>query len=177
MSRLAKKPIIIPAGTTVTITGTGVSVKGKGGELKHTLSRFVKATMNGSEIHIKAEGNSTQARASSGTEVAHIRNMIAGVNKPFEKKLTIEGIGYRAALAGKKITFQVGKSHPVEIAIPASLTATLEKNEITISGINKYEVGQFAANIRSLKKPEPYKGKGIRYSNEVIRRKQGKRAA
>jgi large subunit ribosomal protein L6 len=177
MSRLAKKPIIIPAGTTVTLTGTAVTVKGKGGELKHTLSRFVKAALEGSEMTIKAEGNSAQARASSGTEVAHIRNMIAGVNKPFEKKLVIEGIGYRATIAGKKINFQIGKSHPVEVTIPATLTATLEKSEITISGINKYEVGQFAANIRALKKPEPYKGKGIRYSTEVIRRKQGKRAA
>jgi large subunit ribosomal protein L6 len=177
MSRLAKKPIIIPAGTTVTISGTAVSIKGKGGELKHTLSRFVKATMNGSEIVIAAEGNSTQARASSGAEVAHLKNMIAGVNKPFEKKLIIEGIGYRAAIAGKKITFQIGKSHPVEVAIPANLTVTLEKSEITVSGISKYDVGQFAANLRSLKKPEPYKGKGIRYSTEVIRRKQGKRAA
>jgi large subunit ribosomal protein L6 len=177
MSRLAKKPVIIPAGTTVTIDGTQVTVKGKGGELKHTLSRFVKVAINGSEIMVSAEGNSAQARASSGTEVAHLRNMIAGVNKPFEKKLVIEGIGYRATVAGKKISFQIGKSHPVEVQVPASLTVTLEKSELTISGINRYEVGQFAANVRALKKPEPYKGKGIRYSTEVIRRKQGKRAA
>jgi large subunit ribosomal protein L6 len=177
MSRLAKKPIIIPAGITVTLDGTKVTVKGKGGELKHILSRFVSAKVTGSEMTIKAEGNSTQSRASSGTEVAHIRNMIAGVTTPFQKKLIIEGIGYRATITGKKINLQIGKSHPVEVTVPATLTATLEKSEITITGIDKAEVGQFAANIRELKKPEPYKGKGIRYSDEVVRRKQGKRAA
>ncbi|MFZ2593184.1 MAG: 50S ribosomal protein L6 [Minisyncoccia bacterium] len=177
MSRLAKKPIIVPAGTTVTLQGQNISVKGKGGELKRVLSRFVKAEQNGSEITITAIGNSTQSSASSGTEVAHIRNMIAGVNTPFVKKLIIEGIGYRTAVAGKKMNFNIGKSHPVEMAIPADLTVTVEKSEITISGISRDAVGQFAANVRALKKPEPYKGKGIRYSDEVIRRKQGKRAA
>lgn len=176
MSRLAKKPITIPAGVTVTIDGASISVKGKGGELKHTLNRFITATIEGSIITLALQGNSIQARASWGTEAALIKNMIEGVQKPFEKKLMVEGIGFKVAIAGKKMTFALGFSHPVVVEIPQGLTVTADKNEITIQGIDKNAVGQFAANLRSLKKPEPYKGKGIRYSNEVIRRKQGKRA-
>jgi large subunit ribosomal protein L6 len=176
MSRLAKKPIVIPAGVTVTISGQSVVVKGKNGELKHKMSRFITGKVEGTEANLDVSGNSTQAKSSWGTEAAHIRNMIAGVQTPFTKKLVVEGIGFKFTIAGKKITFSLGFSHPVVVMIPDGLTVTAEKNEITIAGMEKAAVGQFAANIRSLKEPEPYKGKGIRYSDEVVRRKQGKRA-
>lgn len=176
MSRIAKKPITIPAGVTVTVDGKVLSVKGKTGTLSRTLSRFVNAKVDGNVVTFDIVGNGGQARASWGTEAAHLRNMIAGAEKMYEKKLIMEGVGFKVAIAGKKMTFNLGFSHPIVVMMPEGVTATAEKNDITITGVNKDEVGQFAANIRALKKPEPYKGKGIRYSDEVIRRKQGKRA-
>jgi large subunit ribosomal protein L6 len=176
MSRIAKKPITIPAGVTVTVSGKEVHVKGKAGTLVRTLSRFINAKVDGSVVLLDVVGNGGQARASWGTEAAHIRNMMAGAEKAYEKKLIMEGVGFKVAIAGKKMTFNLGFSHPIVVMIPEGLTVTSEKGEITIQGINKDEVGQFAANIRKLKEPEPYKGKGIRYSTEVLRRKQGKRA-
>lgn len=176
MSRIAKKPIVIPAGVTVTVSGKEVHVKGKAGTLVRTLSRFINAKVDGSVVTLDVIGNGGQARASWGTEAAHIRNMMAGADKAYEKKLIMEGVGFKVAIAGKKMTFNLGFSHPIVVMIPEGLTVTTEKGEITVQGINKDEVGQFAANIRKLKEPEPYKGKGIRYSTEVLRRKQGKRA-
>lgn len=176
MSRIAKKPIIIPSGVTVTVTGKEVVVKGKVGTLTRTLSRFINATVDGAVIALDVIGNSGQARSSWGSEAAHLRNMMAGVEKPYEKKLIMEGVGYKVAVAGKKMTFSLGFSHPVVVEIPEGITVAVEKGEITVTGIHKDQVGQFAANLRKLKEPEPYKGKGIRYSTEVVRRKQGKRA-
>ncbi|HEY4487788.1 MAG TPA: 50S ribosomal protein L6, partial [Candidatus Paceibacterota bacterium] len=127
-------------------------------------------------VVVEPAGRSRLAGALWGTYASHVRNMIQGVNQPFVKKLQVEGIGYRAEMAGKQVKLQVGFSHPVLVTIPDSLTVAIEKNIITITGPDKEKVGQFAADVRAIKKPEPYKGKGIRYEGEVIRMKQGKKA-
>lgn len=176
MSRIGKRAIIIPSGTDVQVGAADITVKGKGGTLTRALHPAVQITVDGGSVAVMPNGNNRLARALWGTYAAHIRNMVAGVNTPFTKKLEVQGIGYRAELAGNKLKFALGFSHPVEVAVPQGLTATVEKNVITISGADKDQVGQFAASIRELKKPEPYKGKGIRYEGEVVRMKQGKKA-
>jgi len=176
MSRIGKKPITIPAGTEVKIGTADISVKGKSGTLVRPLHPAVAVKVDGSTVTVEPKGKSRLARALWGTYAAHVRNMIAGVNAPFVKKLQVEGIGYRAEMTGKDIRLQVGFSHPVLVKIPEHLTVAIEKNMITISGADKDKVGQFAADVRSIKKPEPYKGKGIRYEGEVIRMKEGKKA-
>ncbi len=177
MSRLGKKNITIPTGTTVTVVDGVVSVKGKGGELKRTIRPIVGVAVEGNEVSVTPVAETRLAKALWGTYSAHVRNMIKGVNEPFVKKLILEGVGYKVALSGKKMVLNLGFSHQVELAIPEGLTVSLEKNDITVSGIDKDSVGQFTAELRSLKKPEPYKGKGMRYSTEVLRRKQGKKPA
>lgn len=177
MSRIGKRAITIPAGTEVSVAASEITVKGKGGTLKRPLHPMVKVTVVGNEVSVAPNGSSRLARALWGTYAAHVRNMISGVNTPFVKKLDIQGIGYKGELQGKNIKFALGFSHPVIVAIPEGITATIEKNIITISGADKDVVGQFSASVRALKKPEPYKGKGIRYEGEVIRMKQGKKAA
>ncbi|OGZ06854.1 MAG: 50S ribosomal protein L6 [Candidatus Lloydbacteria bacterium RIFCSPLOWO2_01_FULL_50_20] len=177
MSRLSKKPIIIPEKTTVTQEGLTVSVKGPLGELSRPFPPSVSVVISGKEITVSLRDASREHKALSGTAVAHIKNMIAGVNKEYEKKLLIEGVGFKADAQGAKLNIALGFSHPVIVDVPKGIKVTTEKGVINISGINKDAVGQFAAKIRSLKEPEPYKGKGIRYSDEVIRRKQGKKTA
>lgn len=177
MSRLAKKPIIIPEKTTVTLDGTVLRVKGPLGELSRTFPRVVVIKIDGAEITVSLRDSSREYKALSGTAVAHIKNMIAGVHKPYEKKLLIEGVGFKADAQGTKLNMALGFSHPVIENVPQGLKVVTEKGTINISGIDKDAVGQFAAKIRSLKEPEPYKGKGIRYADEVIRRKQGKKTA
>jgi large subunit ribosomal protein L6 len=177
MSRTGKLPIKIPAGTDVSVASGVITVKGKGGTLKRPLHPFISVTVGNGEVLVAQSSQNRLARALWGTYAAHVRNMIAGVNTPFIKKLQVEGIGYRAELAGKQLKFALGFSHPVLVAIPEGLTAVVEKNLITISGADKEQVGQFAASVRAIKKPEPYKGKGIRYEGEVVRQKQGKKAA
>ncbi len=177
MSRTGKLPIQIPAGTEVSVASNEITVKGKNGTLKRPLHPSVVIEVAGSEVKVSPKGTSRIARAMWGTYAAHIRNMIAGVTTPFVKKLQIEGIGYRAEMAGKQLKLALGFSHPVLIDIPAGITVAVDKNIITISGANIEQVGEFAASIRAIKKPEPYKGKGIRYENEVVRQKQGKKAA
>ncbi len=177
MSRLGKRAIVIPAGTTVSVSAADITVKGKGGTLVRPLHSAVSVKVEGSEVSVNPADKSRLAKALWGTYAAHIRNMVAGVNTPFAKKLQIEGIGYKAELQGKTIKMALGFSHPVLVAIPEGLTVVIEKNIITISGPDKDQVGQFAASVRALKKPEPYKGKGIRYEGERIREKQGKKAA
>ncbi len=177
MSRIGKKPIVIPDGTEVSVEGGRVMVKGKGGALSRDVHPSVVIKVENSAVAIEPKGSSRLSRALWGTYAAHVRNMIAGVNQPFVKKLQIEGIGYRAELTGKTIKLQVGFSHPVLVQAPEGITVAIEKNMISISGADKDKVGQFAADVRSIKKPEPYKGKGIRYEGEVIRMKQGKKAA
>ncbi|PIR82804.1 50S ribosomal protein L6 [Candidatus Kaiserbacteria bacterium CG10_big_fil_rev_8_21_14_0_10_59_10] len=176
MSRTGKLPIAIPAGTEVSVAEGEVLVKGKGGALSRALHPAVSVEVAGSEIIVKPAAKTRLAQALWGTYAAHIRNMVSGVNTPFEKKLQVEGIGYRAELSGNTLTLLVGFSHPVVLQVPEGITVAVEKNLITISGADKERVGQFAAVVRAVRKPEPYKGKGIRYEGEVIRMKQGKKA-
>ncbi|KKU78659.1 MAG: 50S ribosomal protein L6 [Parcubacteria group bacterium GW2011_GWA2_47_7] len=177
MSRLAKKPIIIPAKTTVTFLNNVVTVNGPLGTLSRAFPKVVVVTIEGSEILVTLNSVAREHKALLGTAVSHIRNMVAGVNKAYEKKLIIEGVGYKADAKGQKLNMALGYSHPVNLDAPEGVTVVTEKGSITISGINKEAVGQFAAVVRSWRVPEPYKGKGIRYSDEVIRRKQGKKTA
>lgn len=176
MSRIGKQPIEIPAGTDVSVEGGVVVVKGKGGELKKKLHSFVSVSVEGDKAVVSPSNESRLSNALWGTFSSHIRNMVSGVNEPFVKKLIVEGVGYKVDFSGNKLVLNVGFSHPVEVQVPEGIAVSIEKNEITISGIDKELVGQFAAQVRSTKKPEPYKGKGIRYDNEVVRRKQGKRS-
>lgn len=177
MSRLAKTPIEILAGVTVTVSGNTVTIKGAKGELSKTFSPEVTAEVVDNTIVLTPHGNNVFVRSLWGTVGSHVRNMMEGVTKGFEKKLILEGVGYKSAVVGNVLDLALGFSHPVKIEIPAGLTVTAEKNLISISGIDKEMVGQFSAYVRSLKKPEPYKGKGFRYDDEVIRRKQGKKSA
>lgn len=171
MSRLAKKPINIPEGVEVKVDSMVLSVKGSKGEITKKISDGVDISINGSEVNVSGTGPIV------GTFASHLLNMIEGVTKGFEKKLQIEGIGYKGEAKGTELVFSLGFSHPVVVPIPANLTATIEKSIVTVSGINKEEVGAFAAKIRDNKKPEPYKGKGIRYVGEHVEIKQGKKSA
>lgn len=177
MSRIAKQQITLPDNTTATIADGHFAVKGKLGELSRQFRREVKISIEDKEVKIDPVGKSITANAMSGTTASHIKNMIEGVSKGFEKKLIIEGVGFRYNLAGNKVKLDIGFSHQVEVEIPEGLKVVIEKSNMTISGFDKELVGSFAAKIRSLKKAEPYKGKGIRYSDEVVRRKQGKKAS
>lgn len=177
MSRVGKLTISIPSGTDVAVVSGEITVKGKGGTLKRTLHPAISVSVEGGVASVVPVQKSRLAQALWGTYASHIRNMVEGVNKPFVKKLQVEGIGYRAELAGRQLKLSVGFSHPVLVAIPLGITVAVEKNIITISGADKEVVGEFAASVRAVKKPEPYKGKGIRYDGEVVRMKQGKKAA
>jgi large subunit ribosomal protein L6 len=177
MSRTGKLPIKIPAGTDVSIAPGELIVKGKGGTLKRALHPAISIAVQNGEALVTPANNTRMARALWGTYAAHLRNMIAGVNTPFVKKLQVEGIGYRAELTGKQLKLSVGFSHPVMVAVPEGLTVAVEKNIISVSGSDKESVGEFAASVRAVKKPEPYKGKGIRYEGEVVRQKAGKKVA
>ena len=177
MSRIAKKPIIIPEKTEVSFANGVFTVKGPLGELKKNFRNDVKIDINGKEVQFSKARDTIQSLEMTGTYVAHVRNMIAGVHKPYQVQLIIEGIGYKADVKGTELVLNVGFSHPVHLNIPAGLKVATEKANINISGIDKEVVGQFAAVVRATKKPEPYLGKGIRYADEVIRRKQGKKAA
>ena len=176
MSRIAKRPIQIPPKTEVTVSGSKVTVKGPLGTLSKEVHPFVSISVENSAVQVSAKNDSKLSRALPGTFASHIKNMMTGVNKAYTKKLILEGIGYRMAVTGQNLTLNVGFSHPVVMPIPQGVTATVEKTELTLSGIDKEVLGQFAANIRAQKKPEPYKGKGFRYDNETILRKQGKKA-
>jgi large subunit ribosomal protein L6 len=177
MSRLAKKPIMIPEKTTVTLAEGVFTVKGPLGTLSRQIPKAVDVKIEGAEIWVSLNTDDRNAKALLGTTASHIRNVIAGVNTPYAKKLLIEGVGYKADAKGQTLTLALGFSHPVVLEAPAGVTVTTEKGVINVSGIDKEAVGQFAAVVRSWKEPEPYKGKGIRYSDEVIRRKQGKKTA
>jgi large subunit ribosomal protein L6 len=177
MSRLAKNPIEIVAGTTVMVSGDTVTIKGPKGELVKTFRPEVVVEVVDNTIVLTKKGDNVFVRSLWGTIGSHVRNMMEGVTKGFEKKLILEGVGFKSAVVGNTLDLALGFSHPVKIEIPAGLTVTADKNIINISGIDKESVGQFSAYVRSLKKPEPYKGKGFRYDDEVIRRKQGKKSA
>ncbi len=177
MSRIGKQPIMIPEKTEVSISGGVLTVKGPLGELSLSLRPEVSVTVEDNAVIVKPAEDTLFANSLWGTFASHIINMISGVNKPFEKKLIVEGVGFKSAVNGNTLVLSLGFSHEVKIEIPKDLTVTAEKNVITISGIDKEKVGLFSANVRANKKPEPYKGKGIRYEDEVVRRKQGKKTA
>ncbi len=178
MSRIGKQTIVIPQGTEVKLSGANLSVKGPKGSLSRDFPGQI--TINVESDNVKLSPNKTGDRSLNalwGTYASHIKNMILGVNEGYTKKLILEGVGFKSEVAGQTLNLALGFSHPVKVTIPALLTVTAEKNNITITGIDKELVGQFSASLRAMKKPEPYKGKGFRYSDEVIRRKQGKKAA
>lgn len=175
MSRLAKKPTA--AGKTDVSVASGVlTIKGSKGTLTKRVHPSVAITVDNGSVTIAPKDNSRLAKALTGTFASHVKNMVQGVETPFVKKLILEGVGYKVEVKGKDVVLSVGFSHTVPLTIPADVTATVEKNAIKLESINKESVGQFAADIRRVKPPEPYLGKGIRYDGEVIRRKQGKKA-
>ncbi len=176
MSRIGKKLIAIPPKTTVTVAGEKVTVKGPLGELTRQFRSEIAITVANDVVTFAPVRKSLDLIALWGTYASHVQNMIAGVNKAFEKKLVVEGIGYKSDVKGQELNLALGFSHPVKVIIPTTLKVTAEKNVITISGLDSEEVGQFASKVRAFKKPEPYKGKGIHYEKEVIRRKQGKKS-
>lgn len=176
MSRLAKKPIAIPSKVQVTVVDGLLTVKGA----KETLSRNVHSSIDiavaPEGVQITPKNSSKLARALTGTFAAHVKAMISGVETPFKKTLILSGVGYKVEQKGKDLVFNVGFSHQVTLPVPEGLTATVAKNIITIEGADKQKVGQFAAEVRAVKPPEPYLGKGIKYEDETILRKQGKKA-
>jgi large subunit ribosomal protein L6 len=177
MSKIGKNSIVIPAKTDISISEGVLTVKGPLGVLSKSVHSLVTVVVADSAVTVTPNNNSKFAHSLWGTTASHIKNMIAGVAKKYEKKLTLEGIGYRVEPSGKNLKFLVGFSHPVLLSIPVGIDVVVEKNSITVSGIDKEAVGQFAADIRTVKPPEPYKGKGIRYVGEYVRQKQGKKAA
>ncbi len=177
MSRLGKQHLVIPANTTVSVVGDKVTVKGPLGELVRVFRPEVSIMVEGDHVKFEPTNNSKFAKSLWGTVASHVGNMIDGVNNPFVKELLVEGVGFKSEVSGNELVMSLGFSHQVRLPIPSTLKVTAEKNVITISGNNIEDVGQFAAFVRKHKKPEPYKGKGIRYRNEVIRRKEGKKSA
>jgi len=175
MSRLAKKPIAVGK-TDVSVAGGTLTVKGAKGTLTKRVHPTVDITVDAAGVMVTPKDRSRLAKALTGTFASHVKNMVEGVEKPYAKKLILDGVGYKMEIKGKDVVLTVGFSHTVPLAIPEDVTAKVEKNVMTLESINKESVGQFAANIRRVKPPEPYLGKGIRYDGEVIRRKQGKKA-
>ena len=178
MSRIGNRKIAVPANVTVTVEDNKVTVKGAKGELSLDLNSNIAVSVNESEITVSRSNELKTTKAMHGTTNANISNMIKGVTEGFNKGLEIIGVGYRFNVQGKKLVISAGYSHPVNMEIPEGLTVESSSNtEITVKGIDKVLVGEFAANIRKVRQPEPYKGKGIRYKDEHVRRKEGKKAA
>ncbi|KKW39950.1 50S ribosomal protein L6 [Candidatus Kaiserbacteria bacterium RIFCSPHIGHO2_02_FULL_54_22] len=175
MSRLAKKPIS-EGNTLVSVAGGMLTVKGAKGTLTKRVHPSVAITVDERGVHIEPKDRSRLAKALTGTFASHVKNMAQGVETPYVRKLIMEGVGYKMEIKGKDVVLTVGFSHTVPLAIPEDVTAKVEKNVMTLESPNKESVGQFAANVRRVKPPEPYLGKGIRYEGEVVRRKQGKKA-
>jgi large subunit ribosomal protein L6 len=178
MSRIGKEPITLPSGVKVEIDGTHVKISGAKGALERDCRPEIEIEQKEGQIFFKPKGNSKRIRSFWGMTRTLIQNMVQGVEQGFEKKLVVEGVGYRANVAGKTLTLSVGYSNPVEFSLPEGIAADVDKNnQITLTGIDKELVGQTAAKIRDIRKPEPYKGKGIRYIDEHIVRKVGKAGA
>lgn len=178
MSRIGERKLSLPAGVTATVDKNTFTVKGPKGELSYTFSDLIEVTLEENTVLTKQKKISAKANVMQGTTNSLINNMIIGVSVGFSKSLEAVGVGYRFNVAGNKITISAGYSHPVIMEAPAGLTVTSESNtEITIHGIDKQKVTEFAANVRKVREPEPYKGKGIRYKGEHVRRKEGKKAA
>lgn len=183
MSRIGKKIITLPENTGIEVSDIKISVKGPLGELSRPIHPSIEVKIDGNQVTVHTKKSSIETRALWGTYASHITNMVSGVNKLFEKTLILEGIGFKSEVkndptvsGASKIVLALGFSHPVEISIPVGIKVVIEKNVITVSGSDKELVGQFSSKLRSLKKPEPYKGKGMRYKDEIIRRKQGKKS-
>lgn len=177
MSRVGKQIITIPEGTTISFSDGILTVKGPKGELTKKFKNNIAITIDGNQVTLAPNDSSNFSYALWGTYASHIENMVIGVTTPYQKQLTLEGVGFRVNLDGKTLIMNLGFSHDVRMQVLEGLDVVVEKNTITITGIDKEKVGQFAADVRSKKKPEPYKGKGIRYVGEYIRRKQGKKSA
>ncbi len=176
MSRIGKKPVALPKGVTATVEGKTVKVKGPKGELKHTLVAEIDAKLEDGAIVLTPREDMEQARQMWGLSRTLVNNLVTGVTQGFSTKLEIQGVGYRAAVQGKNLNLQLGFSHEVAYPIPTGITITAEKpTMLTVAGMDKQLVGQVAAEIRSYRKPEPYKGKGVRYADEYVRRKEGKK--
>jgi large subunit ribosomal protein L6 len=175
MSRVASRPIDLPSGVTVTVTAGAVTVKGAKGSLSLPVPNGISVVQENKQVAVKFEGND-QVRMSAGSTRAHLANMVAGVSKGYERKLELVGVGFRAAVQGKALNLTLGFSHPVAYPIPEGITIeTPSQTEIIIKGVDTQKVGQIAAEIRDLRPPEPYKGKGVKYSDEKITLKEGKK--
>ena len=176
MSRVAKNPVAIPSGVEVALAAGEISMKGPLGTLKQALTGEVSVVRDGNNLLCKAQNDSTQSDAMSGTVRALLANMVQGVSKGFERKLTLVGVGYRAQAAGDTLNLTLGYSHPVSYKMPAGVKVeTPTQTDIVLKGANKQQVGQVAAEIRAFREPEPYKGKGVRYSDEVVILKETKK--
>jgi large subunit ribosomal protein L6 len=176
MSRVGKNPVEVPSGVEVAVKGSIVSAKGKMGTLEYVATKDVQLTLEDGKIVVKPVNNSKRARSMWGTARSRVQSIVTGVAEGFKKDLAINGVGYRAAVQGSDLVLQLGYSHDVIYPIPAGIEIKCEKpTAITISGADKQKVGQVAAEIRGFRKPEPYKGKGIKYDGEIIRRKEGKK--
>ena len=176
MSRIGKHPVPVPAGVKVALAGQTVTVSGKLGELERTLPKEVEIVQEDGALTVRPRGDGTRARSMWGLSRTLVANMVEGVSKGFTKRLVINGVGYRAAIDGKILNLQLGYSHDIKYAVPQDIDVKCESpTAITITGADRQRVGQIAAELRSFRLPEPYKGKGIRYDNEIILRKEGKK--
>ncbi len=175
MSRIGRLPITVPSGVKVDIQGKQINVEGAKGKLNFTLPKMIEASLDGEQLVVTRDGEYAEAKAKHGLSRAILNNLVQGVSQGFVKKLVINGVGFKAAVQGDKITLNLGYSHQIHYPIPNQIKVTVEENtKITVEGPDKQVVGQVAAEIRSYYPPEPYKGKGVRYDDEVIRRKEGK---
>jgi large subunit ribosomal protein L6 len=177
MSRIGRLPITLPSGVTVEVSGQTVKVVGPKGELSYDFSNKIAVISADNTVKLTKKVEDPESAELYGLTRTLVANMVKGTHEGFKKELEINGIGYRAAVSGSKLTLNLGYSHPIEFIAPAGITITVEKNIVAISGIDKQLVGQVAANIRAFRKPEPYKGKGVKYVTETIRRKAGKTGA
>ena len=176
MSRVGKRPVAVPSGVTATVDGQTVKMKGPKGQLQFVVHDDVEVKLENGQVKVNPRVETNRARALYGTARAQVANLVEGVTKGFEKKLEITGVGYRAAMQGKNLQLALGYSHDVVYAIPEGITITVPKpTEITVTGSDIQRVGQVAAEIRAYRPPEPYKGKGVKYANEFIFRKEGKK--
>lgn len=178
MSRIGKQPVALPQGVNMTLDGRTLVCKGPKGSVKLPLAEGITATVAANTVLIQRSNDEKPSRAMHGTTRALVANMVVGVTKGYSKSLEIVGVGYRAVLQGKKIVLNVGFANTIEVMIPEGLTVTVpDQTHVNVSGVDKAAVGQLAADIRAARKPEPYKGKGVRYADEIVRRKAGKSAA
>ena len=174
MSRIGRLPITVPAGVDVTIDGATVSVKGPKGQLNHEVAQPITVALEDGTVTVSRPNDERESRSLHGLTRTLINNMIEGVTAGYEKQLEVVGTGYRVLAKGQDLEFALGYSHPVPVKCPEGITFKVEGNKVTVSGIDKQQVGETAANIRKLRRPDPYKGKGVRYAGEQIRRKAGK---